>query len=87
MTGFLMIPEGIHSWTSPFTRREEFDFQNLSQICPQGGGWEKGGGGGCFKKGVSLIFILTLSNGYIFLSVWCADDCFVYLYHFYQYSL
>ena len=45
------------------------------------------GGGSCFKKGVSLIFILTLSNGYIFLSVWCADDCFVYLYHFYQYSL
>ena len=32
MTGFLMIPEGIHSWNSPFTRREEFDFQNLSQI-------------------------------------------------------
>ena len=53
----------------------------------KGGVGKIGGGGGCFKKGVSLIFILTLSNGYIFLSVWCADDCFVYLYHFYQYSL
>ena len=35
--GFLMIPEGTHSWNSPFIRGEEFDFQNVSQIWPQVG--------------------------------------------------
>ena len=84
----------IHSWNlHPFIKKRGggVSFQNFQKM-GEGSDFshKKGGFGkiwGCFKKGVSLIFILISPFlCYLSLSV-LVCVCFVYLHHFCQYYL